>query len=291
MADLVGLLLSGISLAGVLALVALGLVLLYKATNVVSFAHGDLMTAGAYVAFWLSTSGSLPIVPAYLVTLIALFAVGVAMERLAYAPLRNASPIAVVLGTLGIALAIRSAIGIWQGTTPKTLESPIGNGTVTILGARVADQRLLVIGVAAVVIVALILVFNRTQFGRQLRAMAADSEAAQLLGVRVNGMATIAFGLSAALAALAGVLVAPLGALDLNLGFSIMITAFAAAVLAGFGSLGGIVITAVACGLVQQVLGNYVLQDYSDVLPFALMLIVLVIRPQGLFTALQGSRV
>jgi branched-chain amino acid transport system permease protein len=87
------------------------------------------------------------------------------------------------------------------------------------------------------------------------------------------------------------VLVAPLGALDLNLGFTVMITAFAAAVLAGFGSLGGIVITAVACGLVQQVLGNYVLQDYSDVLPFALMLIVLVIRPQGLFTALQGSRV
>lgn len=291
MADFVGLFLSGISLAGVLALVALGLVLLYKATNVVSFAHGDLMTAGAYVAFWLNTDGSLPIVPAYLVTLIALFAVGVAMERLAYAPLRNASPIAVVLGTLGIALAIRSALGIWQGTTPKNLESPIGNGTVTILGARVADQRLLVIGVASIVIVALILVFNRTQFGRQLRAMAADREAAQLLGVRVNGMATIAFGLSAALAALAGVLVAPLGALDLNLGFTVMITAFAAAVLAGFGSLGGIVITAVACGLVQQVLGNYVLQDYSDVLPFALMLIVLVIRPQGLFTALQGSRV
>jgi branched-chain amino acid transport system permease protein len=290
-ADFVGLCLSGISLAGVLALVALGLVLLYKATNVVSFAHGDLMTAGAYVAFWLNTDGSLPIIPAYLVTLVALFAVGVAMERLAYAPLRNASPIAVVLGTLGIALAIRSAIGIWQGTTPKNLESPVGNGTVTILGARVADQRLLVIGVAAVVIIALIVVFNRTQFGRQLRAMAADREAAQLLGVKVNGMATIAFGLSAALAALAGVLVAPLGALDLNLGFTVMITAFAAAVLAGFGSLGGIVITAVACGLVQQVLGNYVLQDYSDVLPFALMLIVLVIRPQGLFTALQGSRV
>jgi branched-chain amino acid transport system permease protein len=290
-ADFVGLLFSGISLAGVLALVALGLVLLYKATNVVSFAHGDLLTAGAYVAFWLNTSGSLPIIPAYFVTLIALFAVGVAMERLAYAPLRNASPIAVVLGTLGIALAIRSALGIWQGTTPKNLESPIGNGTVTILGARVADQRLLVIAVASVVIVTLILVFNRTQFGRQLRAMAADREAAQLLGVRVNGMATIAFGLSAALAALAGVLIAPLGALDLNLGFSIMITAFAAAVLAGFGSLGGIVITAVACGLVQQVLGNYVLQDYSDVLPFGLMLIVLVIRPQGLFTALQGSRV
>jgi branched-chain amino acid transport system permease protein len=290
-ADFVGLCLSGISLAGVLALVALGLVLLYKATNVVSFAHGDLMTAGAYVAFWLNTDGSLPIIPAYLVTLTALFAVGVAMERLAYAPLRNASPIAVVLGTLGIALAIRSAIGIWQGTTPKNLESPVGDGTVTILGARVADQRLLVIGVAAVVIIALIVVFNRTQFGRQLRAMAADREAAQMLGVRVNGMATIAFGLSAALAALAGVLVAPLGALDLNLGFTVMITAFAAAVLAGFGSLGGIVITAVACGLVQQVLGNYVLQDYSDVLPFALMLIVLVIRPQGLFTALQGSRV
>jgi branched-chain amino acid transport system permease protein len=91
-ADFVGLCLSGISLAGVLALVALGLVLLYKATNVVSFAHGDLMTAGAYVAFWLNTDGSLPIIPAYLVTLVALFAVGVTMERLAYAPLRNASP-------------------------------------------------------------------------------------------------------------------------------------------------------------------------------------------------------
>ncbi|HEY4278688.1 MAG TPA: branched-chain amino acid ABC transporter permease [Conexibacter sp.] len=291
MSEFLGLCASGIALAAVLTLVALGLVLLYKATNVVSFAQGDLMTAGAYVAFWLTAQEHIAIVPAYLLTLLILFAVGVAMERIAYAPLRRASPIAVVLGTLGVALAIRSALGIWQGTTPKNLSSPVGDGSVNIFGAAVTDQRLLVIGVTAVIVLVLGYVFNSTRYGRQLRALAADREAAQLMGIRVNGLATIAFGASAALAALAGVLVAPLGAIDLNLGFNMMITAFAVAVLAGFGSIGGIVVSAILVGLVQQVLGNYVLQDYSDVLPFGLMLIVIIIRPRGLFTAMQGSRV
>src|SRR5262249_59522095 len=115
-------------------------------------------------------------------------------------------------------------------------------------------------------------------------ATAADRDTARLCGVPVNWLSMLAFGMSAALAGLAGVLFGPLGVVDINLGFSVMILGFAAAVLGGFGSIGGVVAGGVAIGLVEQVLGGYVLRDYSDAFPFVLMLIVIAIRPQGLFS-------
>lgn len=282
---------SGVAFAGVLSLVALGFVVLYRATRIVNFAHGDLMTAGGYVAFFFITGVGLPVFVAYGATIVVLFIAGVVMERLAYAPLRKSTDIAVVLATLGIAIAIRAALGIWQGTTPKNLASPFGSAVINVGGANISMQRLMIILVALVVIVALFLVFQGTQFGRQMRALATDREMAMLVGVRVNGMATLAFGISSALAGLAGVLIAPLVAVDLNLGFDIMLLAFAAAVLGGFGSLAGILVASLVVGLTQQVVGNYIFQNYADVLPFVMMLIVIVFRPQGLFTGLSGSRV
>jgi branched-chain amino acid transport system permease protein len=142
----------------------------------------------------------------------------------------------------------------------------------------------LVIGATAVVVVAIMLLFSRTQFGRQLRATAADRDTARLCGVPVNVLSMVAFGLSAALAGLAGVLLAPLGSVDINFGFNIMLLGFAAAVLGGFGSIGGVVAGGVAIGVVEQVLGGYVLRDYSDAFPFVLMLLVIALRPEGLFS-------
>lgn len=290
-ATFIAVLFSGIAFAGVLSLVALGFVVLYRATRIVNFAHGDLMTAGGYVAFFFISGVGLPVFVAYGATIVLLFIAGVVMERLAYAPLRKSTDIAVVLATLGIAIAIRAALGIWQGTTPKSLVSPFGSAVINVGGANISEQRLMIIVVALIVIVALVLLFQGTQFGRQMRALATDREMAMLVGVRVNGMATLAFGLSSALAGLAGVLIAPLVAVDLNLGFGIMLLAFAAAVLGGFGSLAGIIVASLVVGLTQQVVGNYVFQNYADVLPFAMMLIVIVFRPKGLFTGLSGSRV
>ena len=273
---------SGVAYGAVLAVVALGFLVLYKATGVVNFAHGDLVTLGAYLAIWATGSLGLPSVAGYVLAIALMGAVGVAVERVAYAPLRSRPPMVVVIATLAAAIVIRGVIAVWQGSEPKSLVSPVGNRVVHVAGAAIADQRLLIMGVAAVAVLLLLYVFQRTPYGRQVRALATDPETARLAGVRVRAVAMGAFALSAMLAALAGILIAPLGAVDLNFGFGLMVTAFAAAVLGGFGSLGGVVLGALVIGLIQQLVGGYVLTNYAGTFPAIVLFAVIAIRPQGL---------
>jgi branched-chain amino acid transport system permease protein len=286
----IALLASGLAFGMLIALVAIGFLLLYKATGVVNFAHGDLVTLGGYLAFWAISDLGLPTVPGYVVALALMFGVGVLIERVAYAPLRRRSQLIVVISTLAAALGIRALIALWQGSTPKRLPTPVGADTVQILGVPVAAQRIVIVLVSAAVIIGLLLVFQRTSVGRQVRALASDDEMSQLTGVRARTVSAVAFGASALLAGLAGILVAPLTALDLTFGFSLMITAFAAAVLGGFGSLQGVVLGGLLIGLVQQLLGGYVLQEYADTLPFILMFLIIALRPHGLFATAGRSR-
>jgi branched-chain amino acid transport system permease protein len=282
MSNFVALLASGFAVGAIAALTAVGFLLIYKATGVVNFAQGDLITLGAYIAIWLTQKegafglGALGLVPGYVVTILIMFLIGMGLERVAYAPLRGRSIHVIVITTLGAALVLRAFIGLWQGTTPQFLDSPVRGDVLKVAGANISYQRVLVIVVSAVVVIATILL-------RQLRATAADRDTARLCGVPVNWLSMLAFGLSAALAGLAGILLAPLGSVDLTLGFNFMILGFAAAVLGGFGSIGGVVVGGVAIGLVQYVFGGYVLRDYNAIYPFVLMILVIAVRPQGLF--------
>jgi branched-chain amino acid transport system permease protein len=273
---------SGIATGAVLAVAALGFLVLHNATGVVNFAHGDLITLGAYIGVWAIDDLGMGTIQGYLLTLLIMIAVGLVIERVAYAPLRKRPLIVVVIATLAAATVIRGFIAVWQGSTPRSLQSPAGDGALQVAGASIANQRILIVAVAAVAVIALLLLFARTSFGRQVRALATDPETARLQGVRVKVIAMAAFGLSAALAGLAGLLVAPLGAVDLNFGFNLMITAFAAAVLGGFGSLTGVVLGAVVIGLVQQVLGGYVFPDLAAIYPAIVLLIVIILKPEGL---------
>lgn len=288
MGRFVSLLASGISYGAIVALVALGFLLLYKATGIINFAHGELVTLGAYIALWAYATLGIPIVAAYLVTLPIMFVVGIALERIAHAPLRKRPVLVVVISTLAAAIVIRSLIALWQGSTPQTLPTPVGNGVVHLFGGIVSYQRLLVIGVAALAIVVTDLMFKRTAVGRQLRSLAFDPEMAQLCGVQTRRVALLAFGGSALLAGLAGVLIAPLSNVNLTFGFSIMVTGFAAAVLGGFGSVAGVAIGGLVIGIVQQVVGGYVFVNYAETLPFILMFLVIVIRPEGLFSSAKA---
>jgi branched-chain amino acid transport system permease protein len=290
MSKLVALLASGLAQGAIVALAAIGFLLIYKATGVVNFAQGDLITLGAYVAIWATQDLGLDLVPGYVLTLVVMFAVGMLLERLAYAPLRGRSIHVVVIATLGAALVLRAFIGLWQGTTPQFLETPVEGEVFEIAGANIAYQRVVIVVVTALVVVATIAVFQWTQFGRELRATAADRETARLYGVPVTRLSMLAFGISAALAGLAGVLIGPLGSVDLTLGFNVMIGGFAAAIVGGFGSIGGVAVGGVAIGMTEQVLGGYVLRDYKSTFPFVLMILVIALRPQGLFSRGAGQR-
>jgi len=254
----------------------------------------------------------------YLLVLVMMFFIGVGIERVAYAPLskRTADVHVVVIATLGVAIIIRTIIAIWQGTEPRFLQSWFNlggsmdgflifhNGTLTInvgwLGihdAVISAQRVVIMVVTAIVVLMIMWLFAKTSFGRQVRAIASDRETARLYGVQASRLSMLSFGISAMLAGLAGIMIGPLGSFDLTLGFTYMLLGFAAAVLGGFGSIGGTVLGGVMIGLTEELFGGQMLPllfdklgldpstalRYRSVLPYVLMLIVIAIRPQGLF--------
>lgn len=279
---------AGITKGAIVSLAALGFLLTYKATGVVNFAQGSLISLGAYFAIWGAERWGMPIVIAYLFSMAIMFFVGVGIERVAYAPLRGRSIHVVVIATLGASIIIETLINLWYGPNPRRLATP-ADGRFTMFGAVIPWHRVLVVLVTFVVVLALIYAFERTQFGRQVRAVAADRDTARLYGVRVNLLSMVAFGLASALAALAGVLIAPLGSVDITFGFVVMLGGFTAAILGGFGSLHGVVIGGMIIGFVEQVLGSYNyfgfnVRDYQTIWPFILMLVVIAVKPTGLFT-------
>jgi len=165
---------SGIAYGAVLALVALGFIVLYKATGIINFAHGDLVALGAYLAVWATKDLGLPSVAGYVVALALMVVVGAVMERVVRAPLRGKPVLVVVIATLAMAIVIRGLIALWQGSTPRSLVTPVGNRVIHVGGAAIAQQRIVIVAVAAVSITGLILLFQRTSFGRQVRGRAAD---------------------------------------------------------------------------------------------------------------------
>lgn len=283
MATFLNLFASGIATGAIVTLAALGFLITYKATGVVSFAQGDMITLGAYLGVWAAKDLDAPILLAYAVAIVAMFGVGVVMERIVYAPLRGRSVHVIVITTLGAAIVIRALINLWRGADPQYLDSPLRGKVLRVGGAVITYQRVAIVIVTAIVVIALIWAFDRTQTGRQVRALAADRDTARLYGVRAARLSLMAFGLSGALAGLAGVLLGPVGNFDLTLGFSVMLGGFAAAVLGGFGSLGGVVAGAMLIGLAEQLVGGYWLRDYKDAYPYVLMILVIALRPTGLF--------
>jgi branched-chain amino acid transport system permease protein len=274
---------AGVSQGAVVALAALGFLLVYKATGVVNFAQGDLITLGAYLAIWLDRDVEAPIMVAYAGALAMMFAIGVVLERVAYAPLRGRSIHVVVIATLGAAIVIRTVLSLWLGASPVALDTPLRGELWKVGGAAIAYQRIAIVVVTLLVVALLGWLFGRTAFGRQVRALASDREAARMQGVRSARLSMVAFGLSAALAGLAGVLIGPAtSSFDLTLGFSVMLGGFAAAVIGGFGSLTGVVVGGFVIGLVEQLVGGYLLRDYRGAFPFVLMIVVIALRPQGL---------
>jgi branched-chain amino acid transport system permease protein len=279
---------SGLTQGSVYALIALGIVLLQNATGVINFAQGDLMTLGAYVGFFLLVQHHTGQILMYILVPAALFGVGVIIERVGYAPLRNRNPLTIVISTFALGLAIRSGLLVWQGSEPRNLPSPFPQ-TVDVLGAAVPAQSILTIIATIIIGAVLYVLFMRSPFGRQVRALAADREAAILQGIRVKRLSPLIFGLSAALAGLAGILVAPVLAVSSDLGFGLLLSSFAAVILGG-ERLGGAAFAAVFVAVFQALATAYVNPNFGDAYPFLILVIVLAVRPQGLVRMVSGVR-
>jgi branched-chain amino acid transport system permease protein len=284
---------SGLATGAIFASLALALVLIYRATHVVNFAQGEMAMFTTYVAWELMDDG-LSYWPAFLLTLLIAFTGGVAIERVLIRPVEQKSVLTVVIVTVGLLIALNGlAPWIW-GAEVKAFDSPFPNETIDIGGVAISTQDIGTFCVCIGTVALLWAFFNLTPLGLAMRSVAINRTASQLMGVRVGWMLALGWGLAAVVGAVAGMMAAPTVFLDPNMMLTILIYAFAAAVLGGIDSPIGAVVGGLSLGVILNLLGAYVDFIGSELrLPSALfvLLVVLVIRPTGLFGHVLVRRV
>ncbi|MET8986466.1 branched-chain amino acid ABC transporter permease [Nonomuraea wenchangensis] len=275
----------GLGAGAVYASLALALVLIYQFTGIVNFAQGELAMFSTYVA-WQSMAAGLPFWAALALTLAVSFAGGMLIERIVIRPVEGAPELTLVIVTVGLFIFVNAAAGwIWTFLI-KDFPNPFPRGALEVGGVSVGFSTLGVLGVVALVMGLLYLLFQHTKIGLGMRAVAANPDSARLVGIRVGRTLALGWGLAATVGAVSGVLVAPLLFLEPNMMGGVLIYAFAAATLGGFDSPAGAVAGGVIVGVAETLAGAYVPAVGSDLkigVPLAIILGVLLVRPRGLF--------
>jgi branched-chain amino acid transport system permease protein len=281
------LIINALAVGSIYAVTALSFEIAYESTGVVNFSTGQLVTAGALIGA--SVSGNVvrlaPI--AYPAVIIAMALLGLLFFVAAYLPLRNRPILTVIIGTVAVGILVQNVSLLVWGPLPIAAASPVGDSTVHWAGLVVPVHALFVIAATSVLIVAVYILLFRSPLGTQFRALAQDPEAARLIGIRVTALYALTWVLACVLAGIAGLLLAPMWFVDVGLGDSLALKAFAAAIIGGFGSIPGAIIGGIAVGLAEVLGASYVSSAYKDAIVFALMILFLLFRPQGLF----GERV
>jgi branched-chain amino acid transport system permease protein len=282
-------LLSGIAAGGIYALVAVGFVTVYNVLGIINFAQGEFAMLGALVASSLVTRG-VPLAAAVLLAVAITALVGAAVERGVLSPAARSSELVRIIITIGVSIALRGiALTIWSSSSYKL--PPFTPGApFTVLGAALARQDFWVLGVAAAAMLALFLLFERTFFGSALRASVMSREASRLMGISPALMSLAAYTLSAALGALAGIVIAPIALATYDMGIMLGLKGFVAAVLGGLVSAPGAVVGALLLGVAESFAAGLLSSGYRDAIAFTLLLAILVIRPTGLFPRMAAER-
>ncbi len=277
------LLFTGLGIGAIYALVALGFVLLIRAANVVNFAQGEFSMIGAYLMVVLFTGIGLPYLVALPLAVVLMAGFGVLFAGATYWPLRHRGQLPVIISTIGASIFLANIVLVLYGPSPEVLPGLFDNPGFEVGGVFMDSQYLTIIVVATLMVVLQYLIFEKTLLGKKLQATSQDKEMASLLGIPVAVMILITFGYSAALGGLAGVLVAPVLFVSVGMGALISLKAFAANIIGGFGNIPGAILGGLALGLVETFGAAFISVPYKDAIAFALLLLFLLIRPQGLF--------
>jgi branched-chain amino acid transport system permease protein len=280
---------AGVSVGSIYALVALAIVIPFKASGVLNFAQGEVVMVGAYAALVL-TQLALPY-PLVLLGVVLLGALGgVLMERLLVRPIIAAPEFTLVIATFAIGLLIKGVISLKFGDSPASVEGPFGSDAVLAAGLRFNPTSLWIFACTAAVTLAVIAFFRYARLGKAMRAVSASPEAARLMGIRVNTVYRWSWAISTAIGALAGLLVAPLVGVNPEIG-QLILRGLLAAVIGGFTSIGGAIVGGLAVGLIETFAGVLVGSAFKNLVPFVLLMLLLTLRPQGLFGAADAKRV
>ncbi len=279
-------LISGISLGSVYAIIALGYTMVYGIAKMLNFAHGDVIMVGAYVVFYATSSAGMPAIPAVILSVVICTVLGMAIEAVAYRPLRNAaSPLAVLITAIGVSYLLQNLALLFWSSNTKSFKS-----VVTVPALKLAGGALNISGETMVTIVACILIvagltlfINKTKPGQAMLAVSEDKGAAQLMGINVNATIALTFAIGSGLAAIAGVLLcSAYPSLTPYTGSMPGIKAFVAAVFGGIGSIPGAMIGGILLGVIEIFGKAYISSQMADAIVFAVLIVVLLVKPTGI---------
>ena len=277
-------LVSGISLGSIYAIIALGYTMVYGIAKMLNFAHGDVIMIGGYVSFLAAVNLGLPPLLSVLVAMAACTVLGIVIEALAYRPLRSAPSLAVLITAIGVSYFLQNTALLVFGANPKAY-TPVVNGTLQLFDGQLSISyvSLLTIAVCIVIMVALTLFTGKTRMGKAMRACSEDKGAAQLMGINVNRTISLTFAIGSALAAVAGALLCSLSpTLMPTTGSMPGIKAFTAAVFGGIGSIPGAFLGGILLGVIESLAKAYISTQLSNSIVFAVLIIILLVRPAGL---------
>jgi branched-chain amino acid transport system permease protein len=288
---------NGLTTGCLYALIALGYSMVYGILKLLNFAHGDIYMVGAYIGYFVmlglgGPTGLTVVVPLLIViTLIAgafgTSLLGVAIERFAYRPLRDAPRIAPLITALGVSFVIENAVLLLFGGMPRSYNTQDYlslTAGITVDGVHITSVELTIYGVSAIMMVGLQLIVKRTGFGRAMRAVASDREAAEMLGIDVNRTIALTFLIGSAMAGVAGVMSGfAFNSINNTIGFLAGLKAFTAAVVGGIGSLPGAMIGGIFIGLCESFSLSYISTEYSDLIVFGILIATMLIKPTGIF--------
>ena len=276
-------LINGISLGSVYAIIALGYTMVYGIAKMLNFAHGDVIMVGAYICFFAINSYHLPPIVGVLAAMAVCTVLGVVIERLAYKPLRQAPSLAVLITAIGMSYFLQNAAQLRWSSNPKVFPSIFGNVSLSLGPISVSLTTLVTIAACVVIMIALTTFTGQTKMGKAMRACSEDKGAAQLMGINVNTTISVTFAIGSALAAVAGVLLcSAYPTLQPTTGSMPGIKAFTAAVFGGIGSIPGAFLGGILLGIIEIFAKSLISTQMSDAIVFAVLIIVLLVKPAGL---------
>ena len=277
---------TGISLGSIYAIIALGYTMVYGIAKMLNFAHGDVIMIGAYVALTCMTSAGLPPLVSVLIAVVACTVLGVLIERIAYKPLRNAaSPLAVLITAIGVSYLLQNVALLIFGANNQSFQSVVSWAGLSLAGGalNITGETIVTIVVCVIIMVGLMLFIRKSKAGQAMRAVSEDKGAAQLMGINVNGTIALTFAIGSALAAVAGVLLcSAYPSLSPYTGAMPGIKAFVAAVFGGIGSIPGAFIGGILLGVIEILARAYISSQMADAIVFAVLIIVLLVKPTGI---------
>ena len=277
--------LNGISLGSVYAIIALGYTMVYGIAKMLNFAHGDIIMVGSYVAFIAINSMGLPVPVSILLSVVVCTVLGMVIERVAYKPLRHASKLAVLITAIGASYFLQNVALLIFGANTKSFTSIVGNGSVQLAGGALSVTMVTIVTVIAcvVIMIGLMAFMKYSKAGHAMLAVSEDDGAAQLMGINVNATIALTFAIGSGLAAIAGVLLcSAYPSLTPYTGSMPGIKAFVAAVFGGIGSIPGAFIGGILLGVIEILGKAYISSQLADAIVFAVLIVVLVVKPTGL---------